>query len=160
MKKRNLTKFFVMMLAVILLTAAPVFSEEKKADNMQIVIEKIRADKKLTVAQTMELTESEAKAFWPIYEEYQKGLRKLGNRSLKLIETYAMKYGNMTNEDAKGLLNEYMTIERDRLKQRESYLPQLRKALPEIKVFRYFQLENKIQAAINAVLAEHIPVIK
>lgn len=150
----------MMISAVILLTAVPSFSEEKPADNMQIVIEKIRADKKLTIAQTMELTESEAKAFWPIYEEYQKGLRKLGNRSLKLIETYAMKYGNMTNEDAKGLLNEYMTIERDRLKQRESYLPQLRKALPEIKVFRYFQLENKIQAAINAVLAEHIPVIK
>jgi hypothetical protein len=38
---------------------------------MEIVKEKIRTDKKLFVATNLQLTESEAKAFWPVYDAYQ-----------------------------------------------------------------------------------------
>ena len=31
----------------------------------------------------MELTESEAKNFWPIYDEYQKELQKINRRLIK-----------------------------------------------------------------------------
>ena len=44
--------------------------------NMQILRDKIRADKKLVVAQNMPLTDSEASAFWPIYDAYQADLRE------------------------------------------------------------------------------------
>ena len=50
----------------------PALSQDKPADNMQILLEKVKADKKLLVAANMELTESEAKGFWPVYEGYQK----------------------------------------------------------------------------------------
>ncbi len=50
------------------------------ADNMQILREKLKADKKLVVAANMALTEAEAKAFWPLYEEYQKGLHQINDR--------------------------------------------------------------------------------
>ena len=150
----------MMMLAGFTMLAVPALSEEKQADNTQILIEKMRADKKLLIAETMKLTESEAKAFWPVFEEYQKALGALGNRMLKLIDSYAVKYETMSNKDARGLLDEYMTIKRDRLKLQESYLPKLRNALPEIKVFRYYQLENKVEAMINAMLAEQFPLIK
>ena len=50
------------------------FAQDKSADNMAIVLEKVRADKKLLVAANMELTEQEAAAFWPVYEAYQKDL--------------------------------------------------------------------------------------
>ena len=39
---------------------------DKPADNLQIIHEKLKADKKLIVAKYMELTESEAKKFWPV----------------------------------------------------------------------------------------------
>ena len=160
MKKMNQMALFIMILVGFMMLTAPALSKEKPADNTKLIFEKIRADKKLLIAETMKLTESEAKAFWPLYDDYQKTLRNIGERSLKLIETYAMKYESLSNEDAKGLLDEYMIIEWDRSKLQESYLPKLRKALPEIKVFRYYQLENKIEAGINAMLAEHIPIIK
>ena len=56
---------------IMSLGAMPAASQEKASDNMQIVIEKIRADKKLFVAENMQLTEAEAKAFWPVYKQYQ-----------------------------------------------------------------------------------------
>jgi len=50
------------------------------ADNMEIVKEKVRADKKLLIATNMDLTESEANAFWLVYEAYQAELGKLRDR--------------------------------------------------------------------------------
>ena len=43
------------------LFSLPALAQDKPADNMQILREKIKADKKLLVAANMELTESEAK---------------------------------------------------------------------------------------------------
>ena len=127
---------------------------------MQIVIQEIKADKKLLVAENIQLTEAEAKKFWPIYDRYQDELFILRMRSLKLIENYAKNYESMTNSMAKKLLDEYLTIERLREKAREAYLPKFRKILPEIKVARYYQIENKISAVVNYQLATQIPLLK
>jgi hypothetical protein len=54
-------------------------------DDMQILRDKVKADKKLLVASNMQLTESEAKAFWPVYEGYQKDLAAINQRIGKLI---------------------------------------------------------------------------
>jgi hypothetical protein len=81
-------------------------------------------------------------------------------RSLKLVEDYAENYKSMTNDIAKKLLDEYLTIERLRQKVRESYLKKFRKVLPEMKVARYYQIENKISAVVNFELAKQIPLVK
>jgi len=148
---------FVLVLAVF---TVPLLAQEKPADDMQIVRDKIRADKKLFVSENMKLTESEAKAFWPIYDAYQKDLGKLWDRSFKVIEEYAKNYESMTNEAAKKLVDEYIAIEAARQNLRTSYLPKFRKAVPEKKVARYYQLENKIHAAISYEMATKIPLVK
>ncbi len=66
----------------------------------------------------------------------------------------------MTNDTARKLLDEAMTIEVLGPKVRQTYLSKFRKILPEIKVVRYFQIENKIQAALFYELAEKIPLMK
>jgi hypothetical protein len=108
----------------------------------------------------MQLTESEAKAFWPVYERYQDELFLLGARSVKLIKDYADAFDKMTDATAKKLLDEYMTIETLRLKLRKAYIPKFRKVLSPIKTTRYYQIENKIQAALNYELAKKIPLMK
>ncbi len=157
---------------IMLLGVMPAASQEKALDNMQIVIEKIRADKKLLVAENMQLTDAEAKAenmqltdaeakaFWPVYKQYQDELFLLRTRTVKLIKDYADAYETMNNNTAKKLLNEYMSIESLGPKLRQAYLPKFRKALPEVKVARYFQIENKIQAALFYELAANIPLMK
>ena len=137
-----------------------VAAQEKPADNMQIVLEKVRADKKLLVSENMQLTEAEAKAFWPVYDQYQDELFLLRTRTVKLIKDYAEAYEKMTNESAKKLLDEYMTIESLGPKLRQAYLPKFRKVLPEVKVVRYYQIENKIQAALIYELGRNIPLVK
>ena len=140
--------------------AIPALCQEKPADNMQLVLEKTRADKKLLVAENMELTESEAKGFWPVYEQYQDELFLLRARTVKLINDYGEAYDKMTNEKAKKLLDEMVTIETLGAKLRQAYLSKFRKVLPEVKVGRYYQIENKIQAVLMYELAAKIPLVK
>ncbi len=160
MKGKNRGVSVMVLLTAIMMVVAPALAQEKPADNMQVLIEKIRADKKLLVAENMELTDAEAKAFWPVYNQYQDELFLLRVRTAKLIKDYADSYGKMTNEIAKKLVNEYMTIESLGPKLRQTYLPKFRSVLPEVKVMRYYQIENKIQAALIYELAANIPLVK
>lgn len=144
----------------IMTCAVTASAQDKPADNMKIVAEKVRADKKLLVADNMQLTETEAKAFWPVYNQYQDELFLLRVRTVKLINDYREAYDKMTNDTARKLLDEYMKIEALTLKLRKAYLPRFREVLPEVKVVRYYQIENKVQAALVYEIAASIPLIK
>ena len=154
------SKVTLVLLGMVMAMVVPGISQEKPSDNMQILREKIRADKKLLVAENMQLTEAEAKAFWPVYNQYQDELFLLRARTVKLIKDFADAYEKMGNDTAKKLLDEYMTIEVLGLKLRQTYLPKFRKVLPEVKVVRYYQIENKINAALMYELAKNIPLMK
>jgi len=110
--------FFIVLVAMLTVFIVPSMAQEKPADNMQLVREKIQTDKKLFIAQNMNLTESEAKVFWPVYEDYQKELDKLVDKTVKLIDHYAANYQTMTEEAAKGLINGYLAKCRTLLFQR------------------------------------------
>jgi hypothetical protein len=153
-------KLTVVLMGLVMICVFPAAAQDKPADNMQIVLEKVRADKKLLVAENMQLTEAEAKGFWPVYEGYQNELFLLRARTAKLIKDFADAYEKMSNDSAKKLLDEYMTIETLGLKLRQTYLPKFRKVLPEVKVVRYYQIENKINAALIYELAANIPLTK
>jgi len=147
-------------LVVVMAWVFPVVAQDKPADNMEIVLEKVRADKKLFIAENMQLTEAEAKGFWPVYERYQDELFLLRARVEKLIKDYAEAYEKMTNDTARDLLDENMTIETLALKLRQAYLPKFREVLPEVKVVRYYQIEDKINAVLIYELARNIPLMK
>jgi len=157
------TKALVLVLTLTIFLAGvtmPALAEEKPADNMQILQEKIKADKKLLVSENMQLTEKEAKAFWPVYDSYQKDLGKLNERLLQLIDEYAKNYETMTDQTAQSLTNKYLALESERVKMLQSYVPKISKAVGSKKAARYLQLENKISAVVKFELAANIPLVK
>jgi hypothetical protein len=163
MKRRMCLRIWMVMVMVAALVGVGVLAaaQEKPADNMQIMREKVKADKKLMVAANMQLTESEAKAFWPVYEEYQKDLGAINQRIVKLIESYAADYkaNTLTDEKAKKLIDELVAIEQAEAGLRASYVPKLSKVLPLKKVARYLQIENKVRAMVKYELAGGVPLV-
>ncbi|HEX7232752.1 MAG TPA: hypothetical protein VF452_20360 [Candidatus Binatia bacterium] len=151
------------LLSLALFGFAPiVVAQDKPADNMQILRDKIRADKKLVVATNMELSEAEAKDFWPIYEQYQKDLQKINQRMANLLESYAddFRTKSLTDDKAKKLINDALAIDRAEADLKSTYAPKLSKALPIRKVVRYLQIENKIRAVVKYDLASGVPLVK
>ena len=150
------TGMVMVVVAVLLAWGLPAAGQ----DNMQILRDKIKADKKLLVATNMELTDTEAKGFWPVYEEYQKELTAINQRIGKLIESYAADYRakSLTDEKAKKLVEEMVAIEKAEAAMKAAYVPKLGKVLPQVKVARYLQIENKIRALVKYELAGAVPL--
>jgi Spy/CpxP family protein refolding chaperone len=128
--------------------------------NMDILIQKIKADKKLLVASNMDLTDAEAKNFWPLYDAYQKELQKINEHLGHTIKDYADAFnkGPIANDKAKKLLSEALSVQESELKLKRTYADKIGKVLPASKTARYIQIENKIRAVINAELARQIPL--
>ena len=150
----------VVMFAVATLLALPAVAQT--ASDMQILAQKIKADKKLVVAANMQLTEDEAKGFWPVYEAYQKDLQGINKRLAATIKNYAEAYnkGPVSDETAKKLINEAIAIEDAEVKLKRSYVPRLEKVIPGMKLARYLQIENKIRAIAKYELAAQIPLVE
>lgn len=140
--------------------AAPAVAQERPADNSQMVREKLQADKKLAVAQGLVLTQAESTAFWPVYASYQTDQSRVMDRLLQVIGDFAGTYQNMTDSTARRLLESTMAIYRDRQALMESYLPKFRAVLPDRKVARYYQIEQKIRAMLDYELATGVPLIR
>jgi len=135
---------------------------DKPASNLAVIHEKLKADKKLIVSKYMELTDSEAQKFWPVYEEYQKDLQGSNERLRALLESYAADYRNksLTDEKAKKLLDEWITFEQDEGKRRAAFAPKVLQALPPKKAARYLQIENEYRILLRYELAATVPLVQ
>ncbi len=159
---RVVAKTVVILAAAVFLLAAamPAAAQEKPADTMQMVKDKLKADKKLLIADNMQLTKKDAKVFWPLYDNYQKELGKVNERLLKLIDDYGKNYDTMTDKKALELTNKYLELEAERVKQLRACIPRVVEAVGARKAARYMQLENKITAIVRYDLAAEIPLVK
>ena len=152
----------VIVLASVLggLAAGVAVAQDKPADNREVLREKARADKKVVVAAVLELTEGEAKGFWPVYNAYQSDMVSHYDKLMKLVEEYGQAYGSMTDETATKLLKQYLALETSHVGLMNAYLPRFQKVLPPIKVGRLYQVENKLRALVNYELASQIPLAR
>jgi len=159
----KLTRMMPFVLSMLM--AVPAFSQtkpaaDKPADSMQVLREKLKADKKLVVAANMDLTEAEAKAFWPVYEAYQKELHKINDSLAMVIVSFSKEHGakTLTDAKAKALLERYLAVEDAEVKLKKAFVPKLSKVLPGLKVARYMQIENKIRALVKYEIAGEVPL--
>lgn len=135
-------------------------AQDKPADQMDLLREKARADKKLVVSEALALTESEAKAFWPVYNAYQSDMVTHYDKVLAFIDRFSKAYDSLTDATAMKLLNEFLALEASHVAILKSYVPRFQKVLPAIKVARLYQVENKMRALVNYELARQIPLVK
>jgi hypothetical protein len=156
----------MMMIAAIVLAALmgsvlPATAQESSDTNMEILKQKLKADKKLIVAGNMDLSEADAKKFWPIYDAYQKDLEQVNQKLGQTIKDYADAFnkGPIADNTAKKLLGDVLSVEEQETKLKRTYADKLEKVLPYSKVARYIQIEQKIRALIKMELAQQIPLV-
>lgn len=152
--------FMPAILAVSVFIAAPAFAQSAADANLEILMQKVKADKKLLVASNMDLNDVEAKGFWPLYDEYQKELGKINQNLGNTIKEYADAYnkGPLENDTAKKLLFEALSAQEAEAKLKRTYAEKISKVLPWFKTTRYIQIENKVRAIVNMELAKAIPL--
>jgi hypothetical protein len=128
--------------------------------NLDVLLDAIRSNRKALVAVNLNLTDDEAAKFWPVYDRYQKEINALGDRLVGVIQDYSKNFGDLSDDKAAKLVDDYLAVEADRVKVKRTYLEEFGKALPGRKVARFYQIENKMDAVIRYDLAAAIPVVE
>jgi len=155
--------------AVILLLALTVASLAVGPANVQTVagqsssqqqldIAAAQAQRKAVVSQNMDLTDSQAKAFWPLYNAYEARMDKIEDRHIREIRNYVASYKNLTDADANHKLDEVLSIQQARLQTQQEYVPKFRAALPGVVVTRFYQIDNKLRAMVQCNIAQMVPL--
>ena len=124
----------------------------------QLDIAAAHAQRKATVGANMNLTPDEASKFWPVYDAYEGKMDRIEDRHVKELKDFAAKYDSLTDADAAKKLDEVMAIAQARLDVQKSFVPKFRDAIPQVKVTRFFQIDNKIQALIQCDIAQLVPL--
>lgn len=124
----------------------------------QIILKQLQTDKRTVYAQSLKLTDSESRAFWPIYDEYETAAKKLDDQFLALVNEFAAKYATMNDADAAGMLKTKMSIEQQRMALKQKYTKKIAKVLPATKALRYAQVETRIENMIRGDVYSLIPL--
>jgi len=126
---------------------------------IQMLRQEVGKDRRAIVKANMLLTESEAARFWPLYDEYRGEMVKQGDRRVKLITDYAANRDSMSEDEANRILRERLDIEKEKIVIREKYAKKFQKELSARTTARFFQIDQKLDAAVDAALAARIPLI-
>ena len=152
----------VTLSAIISVQAASESDAMLPAIDAQIALvrEVANAERTAIVADNVSFTAAESEAFWPLYREYRGEFQVIGDGSLALIKDFAKNYNSMTDEKATELTDEALKLEEKRVKLQKRYAKKFRKVVQPAKVFRVFQIENRINAVSKLKLAAEIPLMK
>ena len=141
-----------------LLAAAPALAQTA-TDELEAARTQIQADRKAIVAKLLDLNEAQSTAFWPVYNEYREGVRKVDDKVLTLIKDYAAQ-DSVTTAEAQDTLDKWMAARAERMNLQKMYVKKFGKVLPANKLVRYYQIENKMDAIIQYDLAANIPLVR
>jgi hypothetical protein len=145
--------------AVAAVAAEPAAAVPGKED-LSLLLQTIRSNRKAFVSVNLALTPDEAAKFWPLYDEYQKELTPYGDRLASIVDEYIASFRTLSNEKALELIKGYNEAEAGRLQVRRSFIDRFAAVVPGRTVARFYQIENKIDAVLRYDLAATIPVVE
>jgi hypothetical protein len=109
---------------------------------------------------TLDLSDAEAAAFWPIYEEYGAKKGALWEERIDVIKMFLAGYDTMSPEIARGLLDATFENSGKKLALEREYADKFDDVIPLNKVVRLFQAENKLETMMMMEIAKDIPLAK
>jgi Spy/CpxP family protein refolding chaperone len=144
----------------LLLAATSALAQVKTdATDVDALRNAVRADKKALVTSTLNLTDAEAKKFWPIYDAYQRDVDVANRRRNMVVVDLVSANKPISELYARTLANELIGADEAEIKARRVMHNKVLKALPPRKAARYLQLESKIRAVQAYDIAVGIPLV-
>ena len=171
MQKKNVVAVLIVASA-LLLASVPVFAQatqtapgasappKSASDNdIELLREDIRAQRKSITAQNMTLSADEATKFWPIFDQYRKEAVKPNDDRWALIKEYAGSYSTMTDAQASDFMKRATAVDQQLLALRMKYVPVFETVISAKKTALWYQIDRRIDLLINLQLSAAIPVV-
>ena len=171
-KRSSLLAVLAAMALVVCVVVAVMAAEDKKAQPtetdpaacleacIQLVRSDIQAKKAVLIAENLILTDTEAQGFWPMYRKYDVEMTGINDRTVAFLKEYGAAEGIFSDERAAELLGDWFDIQDQKLRVRRFYSKEFRKVLPSAKVSLFFQIDNRIDLALQLQIASGLPLLQ
>lgn len=120
----------------------------------------IQAQRNDIVAHTMQLTDDQAKVFWPLYREYVHQQQVIGDQRVSLIKDYATQYDSMDDAKAEVLMSRWLNYDEARTKLRSDFYPRFRNAIGAKQAVKFFQIDHTLNLIVDLQVASGIPIVQ
>ena len=134
--------------------------EQLNENNIQLMRQDIRSERKKIVAENLPLTETEATKFWPLYDRYIGETIKVNDSRYALIKEYAQNYQAMTDAQANSFIKRWLSLDGDNTQLRLKYIPEFEKVISPKKTAMFFQIDRRLGMMIELQLASGVPLVK
>lgn len=155
-----MNKSFVAIAALAVCAVSGPLAAQSTNDENQALLSQIQTDKRAIVLKGLQLTAPESAAFTPIYDEYEAERKQLADRTVALLDKFVANYDSMTDDAARGILKDWLSLEDSRLDLTKKYAKRFEKVLPAPKVLRFVQIENKLDTAVEMEAVRLVPLAK
>ena len=154
-KEDSMSRMALAVLALVL--AAGAARAQTVKETLEVTRQAIESQRRVLVSGALPLTDAEADAFWPLYDAYEKERRPLDEQANKLLVDFLAAAATLTDAQAQAMLDKALKVDESRLRVRREHMERMAKAIPPRKVARFYQIDNKLDAAVRADLAKQIP---
>lgn len=156
---------FVCVLSALALQLTFAQTAEVKAkpltdSDIQLLRSDLQADKNAIITHSMQFTDAESAAFWPVYRDYARDQQSAGDERVQLIKDYAQSYDSMDNTKAKNMTQRLLNIDAKLVNLRQEYWPRFEKALGAKRAAKFFQVDSRLSLLVNLQLVSEIPVLR
>ncbi|HZC43544.1 MAG TPA: hypothetical protein VE195_05170 [Acidobacteriaceae bacterium] len=127
--------------------------------DINLIRQDIQGAKNDIIKDTMQFSDAEGKAFWPVYQEYSAQQRAIAAKRFAVIVDYSKSVGSMTDAEADSLTRRMLQSEDDVQTLRKDYLPKFQAALGAKRAAKFYQIDNRLTMILNVQLASAIPLI-
>ena len=133
-------------------------SQPNSDDFIELLRKDVRSQKKQIIAENMNLSDTEAERFWPVYDRFAAELCKIYDTKIALLNSYSESYSSMTGEQAENYIRKRAEAEQSIMELRLKYMPAFRKVLSGRETALFYQLDWRLGLAIDVQLVQ-VPLI-
>lgn len=125
--------------------------------SIEVVRADTQADRVTIITQSMNFSEKDAAAFWPLYRKYEYERSLLDDRRVAVIKTYSEKFPNLTDADAQSMAQEMMECDVRLADLKKRYFKKFTGVLPALTVATFFQVEHRIDLLMDMRVESSLP---
>jgi len=146
---------------LLMTTVGRAQDEEQPINNtdIQLLRSDVQSARNNIIADSMQFTEQESEAFWPIYRDYTRDQQRIGDRLVQLVKEYVQSYDTLTDVQAKDMVQRLMNVQDESLNLKEDYWKKFEKALGSRRAAKFYQIEYRLGLVVNLQLTREIPLI-
>ena len=150
---------FLIILAVFVIAGTSDVYAQTSASAFEISNQSREIQRRATVASNLKLSPKEEDKFWQKYDTYRAQAKISEKKRFGLISELAENISLMSEKEADSLATRALKLELNNKKLKQKHMLGLKRVLDDANLFKYYQIETKLDAIFEYGLTKNIPLV-